>query len=257
MIEEAKLNGANDQLAIACPSYEELTRKLEELTKEMNQFAYIVSHDLQAPLRTVTGFLELLEKRHGDKLDASARQFIDHAIKGASKMRMLVFDLLEYSRLNTAKREMLPLDLNDVVKEVQEKLKDLISEANCTIQLENLPVIMADKKQMIQLFQQLLQNAIKFRSEKDPQIIFSSLKQEDGTLVVSVKDNGMGIEEIFLEKIFIIFRRLQTDEVKYPGSGSGLAICKKIMELHEGTIYATSVKDEGTTFWLNFPTDQS
>src|SRR5689334_7489386 len=142
---------------------EELSNKLAELTKEMNQFTYIVSHDLQAPLRTVTGFLELLEKRHGDKLDDSARQYIGHAVKGVAKMKDLVFDLLEYSRLSSIEPELTELDLNQVLQEAGEKLAATINETGAIITSDNLPKLIANKKQVLQLFEHLLENALKFR----------------------------------------------------------------------------------------------
>jgi len=234
---------------------EELSAKLDKLTKEMNEFTYIVSHDLQAPLRTVTGFLELLEKRHGDKLDASAKQYIDYAIKGAGKMKDLVFDLLEYSRLSSGVIEFTSVDLNGILEEVKEKVAATISETGAIITTDALPVVLADKKQMLQFFLHLLENALKFRRERTD--IHMTAKQEKGKWVIGIKDNGTGIDAAYAEKIFIIFRRLNTDEVKYPGTGSGLAICKKIMEIHNGHIWVESEVNTGSTFWFTLPEGKS
>lgn len=231
---------------------EELRHKLAELTSEMNQFTYIVSHDLQAPLRTVTGFLELLEKRHGDKLDASAKQYIDYAVKGVAKMKSLVFDLLDYSRLSSVELEFTEVDLNDVLQEVKEKMATTINDTGAVISADHLPKAMANKKQMVQLFEHLLQNAMKFRDGKVPEVRIIS-KEEKDNCVIGIKDNGIGIDPAFFEKIFIIFRRLHSDETKYKGTGAGLAICKKIIDLHGGTIRVESELNAGSTFWFTLP----
>jgi len=233
---------------------EELSFRLAELTKEMNQFSYIVSHDLQAPLRTVTGFLELLVKRYGDKLDDSGKQYIEYAVKGAAKMKDLVFDLLEYSRLNNA-LNFAEVDLNAALEESKEKLSAVIEESRAVIRAGKLPVITGDKKQIIQMLVHLLQNAIKFRSTAAPEIEVI-LEEEKGMLKIGVRDNGIGIDAAYHEKIFIIFRRLHTDEVKYPGTGTGLAVCKKITELHGGTIWVESEIGKGSTFWFTLPVKQ-
>lgn len=230
----------------------ELKNQLEDLTREMNQFTYIVSHDLQAPLRTITGFMELLVKRYGDKLDEAAKQYIDYAVKGTAKMKNLVFDLLEYSRLNTSIKEISETDLNEVVKEVREKYASVIESSGAVIHVDDLPIVNASRKQMLQIFGHLLDNAIKFRSELVPDIKIS-VKRGNAHWVFSVKDNGMGIDPSFCEKIFIVFRRLSTDEVKYPGTGIGLALCKRIAELHGGTVWVESAMGKGSTFYFTLP----
>jgi chemotaxis family two-component system sensor kinase Cph1 len=251
MTEAAKLNRQTNMHPLP-DREEELTNKLAELTKEVNQFTYIVSHDLQAPLRSVTGFLELLEKRHGDKLDDSAKQYIGHAVKGATKMKNLVFDLLEYSRLNSVELEFTELDLNQVLQEAAEKMTETINEMGAIITSDNLPKVMANKKQVLQLFGHLLQNALKFRNESAPVITVIS-KEDENNCVIGIKDNGIGIDPAFLEKIFIMFRRLNSDETKYPGTGAGLAICKKIVELHGGAIWIESELRSGSTCWFTLP----
>lgn len=231
---------------------EELNNKLADLTKEINQFTYIVSHDLQAPLRTVTGFLELLEKRYGDKLDESAKQYIGYAVNGVLKMKNLIFGLLEYSRLSSAIKEFEKVDLNIVMQEVKEKFQTVIEEAGALVTVGHLPVVMADKAQMEQLLQHLLGNALKFRSAAVPEIDIT-LKNENDFWRIAVKDNGIGIDPAFSEKVFIIFRRLHTDDAKYGGTGIGLAVCKKITELHGGTIWVESALDKGSTFYFTLP----
>jgi light-regulated signal transduction histidine kinase (bacteriophytochrome) len=229
-----------------------LRNKLEEQGKEMNQFTYIVSHDLQAPLRMVTGFLELLEKKYGDQLDGSAKQYIDFAVKGAVKLKNLVFDLLEYSRLNAVNSEIAEVDLNDIMIEIKEKYQPVIEETEAVISIDHLPAVMANKKQMGQLFEHLIGNALKFRSMAAPEINIT-LKKENGFWLIGIKDNGIGIDPAFSEKIFIIFRRLHHDEAKYCGTGIGLAVCKKIVELQNGTIWVESEADKGSTFYFTLP----
>lgn len=230
----------------------EMTDKLENLTKEMNQFTYIVSHDLQAPLRTITGFLELLEKRYSDKLDDSARQFIDFAKNGTVKMKNLVLDLLEYSRLSSVSQEHVHVDLNETICEVIENNQETIKETAAIIVVDHLPLVKADKTQIVKLFQQLLENALKFRGAAVPQINISA-KKEVGFWEIAVADNGIGIEPAYFEKIFIIFRRLYADETRYARSGTGLAFCKKIVELHGGTIRVESEVNKGSTFIFTLP----
>jgi|CXWL01.1.fsa_nt_gi light-regulated signal transduction histidine kinase (bacteriophytochrome) len=242
-----------------CGEEELLNTKLAELTKEMNQFTYIVSHDLQAPLRMITGFLELLEKKYGDKLDESAKQYIGFAVKGASKMKNLIFDLLEYSRLSSVVNEPVEVDLNAIVQEVKEKFLPVIEETGAIITVDDLPVVMANKAQMLQLFGHLLGNALKFHSAAVPEITIT-LREKNACLpdrqsfwVIAVKDNGIGFDPAFAEKIFIVFRRLFSDETKYSGTGIGLAICKKIIELHGGAIWVESAVGKGSTFYFTLP----
>lgn len=231
---------------------EELKNKLAELKAEMNQFTYIVSHDLQASLRTITGFMELLEKRYSDKLDDTARKYIDFAVKGTDKVKNLIFDLLEYSRLTTEKTIATEVDLASVVQEVMEKLKPAIKESHATITVGQLPVVIGKKIQMEKLFSHLIDNSLKFRSGIAPEISITAKKDND-FWKISVRDNGIGIDPIHSEKIFIIFRRLYADETKYTGRGFGLAACKRIVELHGGTISVESEVDKGSTFNFTLP----
>jgi light-regulated signal transduction histidine kinase (bacteriophytochrome) len=230
----------------------DLVIQLETLTKEMNQFTYIVSHDLQAPLRMVTGFLELLEKKHGDKLDESGKQFIDYAVKGANKMKSLIFDLLEYSRLSSIINEYSEVDLNVILQESKEKIAPVIEVTKAILTNDNLPVVLADRKQMTQLFEHLLENALKYRSTSIPEINIT-VKEKNRYWEIAVSDNGIGIDPLFKEKIFIIFRRLHNDDSTYRGNGIGLAISKKIVELHSGTIWLDSAFGKGSTFLFTLP----
>jgi len=256
MEEITKINGQSVTLAQKTEAIvrenEELKNKLAEVTMEMNQFTYIVSHDLQAPLRSITGFIELLSKRYGDKLDDAARMYIDFAVKGTVKMKDLIFDLLEYSRLNTDTTELSEVDLALVVKEVMEKFAPLIKESGAKISIGHLPTVMAKKAQMEKLFHHLIDNSLKFRNDSEPEISIDS-KKENRFWKIAVKDNGIGIEPAYFEKIFIIFRRLYSDETKYSGRGLGLAACKKIVETHGGDIYVESEVDKGSTFSFTLP----
>lgn len=236
---------------------EALSNNLNELLKESNQFAYIVSHDLQAPLRMITGFLELLEKKYGDKLDASAKQYIDFAVKGAVKMKSLIFDLLDYSRLSSLPKEFVETDLNEVINEVNLKFSSVAEETNTRITISKLPVIIADKKQMFQMFHHLIGNALKFRSETVIPEINISAREENGKWLILVKDNGIGMDPAFSEKIFAVFRRLHSDESKYKGTGIGLAMCKKIAELHGGDIGVESEVGNGSCFFFTLPSDNN
>ena len=231
---------------------EELKNKLAKLTAEMNQFTYIVSHDLQAPLRTITGFMELLEKRYGDKLDDAAKKYIQFAVDGTVKMKSLIFDLLEYSRLSTDTTALTEVDLSLITLEVIEKFGPVIKECEASFFIGELPVVIGKKAQLEQLLRYLIDNSLKFRSDGAPEISITS-KRENGFWKIVVKDNGIGIDPAYSEKIFIIFRRLYSDETKYSGRGFGLAASKKIVELHGGTISVESAVDKGSEFSFTLP----
>ena len=243
---------AQEELVTLSRENEELKNKLAELTAEMNQFTYIVSHDLQAPLRTITGFMELLEKRYGDKLDDAAKKYIQFAVNGTAKMKSLIFDLLEYSRLSTDTTALTEVDLSLITSEVIEKFGPVIKECGARFVISHLPVVIGKKTQLEQLFQHLIDNSLKFRSDIAPKISITS-KREKGFWEIAVKDNGIGIDPAYSEKIFIIFRRLYADETKYIGRGLGLAACKKIVELHGGIISVESAVDKGSTFSFTLP----
>lgn len=227
---------------------DELKQKTLELLRsnqELEQFAYVASHDLQEPLRMVTSYLQLIEKRYKDKLDQDATDFIGFAVDGSSRMRVLIQSLLEYSRVNRIK-PFEDINLNDLLKEIIQNLDDAIKEQRATVVFEEMPVIYGDFVLIGQLFQNLIENAIKFKGDNDPQVIIS-VKKENNEYLFSIKDNGIGMKKEYLDKIFVIFQRLNNKE-KYPGTGIGLAICKKIVERHNGKIWAESEVDKGSTF---------
>ncbi|RJQ56736.1 MAG: hybrid sensor histidine kinase/response regulator [Nitrospiraceae bacterium] len=234
-------------------SHEELERKVEERTaelvrsnKELEQFAYIASHDLQEPLRMITSYLDLLDKRYRGKLEKDAGEFIDYAAGGAAHMKTLLNDLLVYSRVGTKGKPFELTDLNISLKSAISNLKKRVEESGAQITCGNLPGIYADETQMVQLFQNLIGNAIKFRNSDAPRVTVSSeLKGNEWTIRVS--DNGIGIDPKFFDKIFQIFQRLHT-KGQYPGTGIGLSICKKIVERHGGRIWVESEPGKGSTF---------
>jgi PAS domain S-box-containing protein len=250
-----------DQISIALAQSQLLEiekQQREELARsnaELQQFAYIASHDLQEPLRMVTSYLQLLSRRYRNQLDASADDFIAYAVDGATRMQALINDLLTYSRVGTRGTSFQPIDCNQVVKQAVNNLKVAIEESQATIAYEALPNIIADGTQLVQLFQNLIGNAVKFRQEKPPHIEIKAEPQTDEWLF-SVQDNGIGIEPEYAERIFVIFQRLH-NRAEYPGTGIGLAICKKIVEQHGGRIWIGSEPGQGTTFWFTIPNRRS
>lgn len=225
--------------------------ELERSNKELEQFAYIASHDLQEPVRMVGNYTQLLERRYKDKLDKKALEYIDFAVDGAQRMQQLITGLLKYSRIVTHARENSPVDCNLVLASVQKNLELSIRESSARITSEVLPTVMADEVQLIQLFQNLISNAIKFkRSTEIPEIHFCAVQKNENWLF-SVRDNGIGIDPQYGERIFQIFQRLHTRS-EYPGTGIGLAVCKRIVERHGGKIWMESELNNGTTFYFTF-----
>jgi PAS domain S-box-containing protein len=233
----------------------ELKLKSEELIRsnaELEQFAYVASHDLQEPLRMVTSYVQLLEKRYKDKLDQDAKEFIAFAVDGSNRMRTLIQSLLEYSRVNRVK-PFEKINLNELINVVLQDLRETIQTNNAKIIVNELPEITGDHTLIGQLFQNLIANAIKFKGDKDPEVIISGEKK-DKEFLFSVKDNGIGIEKEYSKKIFVIFQRLHSKD-KYPGTGIGLAICKKIVERHGGVIWMESEPGKGSTFYFTIKED--
>lgn len=232
---------------------EKAKTELEYSNKELEQFAYVASHDLQEPLRMVASYTQLLAKRYGDKLDNDAHDFINFAVDGAKRMQTLINDLLAFSRLGTRKKPFCRIDLNEVVSQVLKNLEFSIKESNAIISVDTLPEISCDKTQLEQVFQNLISNAIKFRGDKKPEITIDVI--ESGTnWQISVRDNGIGFNPDYSEKIFIIFQRLHGKD-KYTGTGIGLALCRKIVERHGGKIWTESAQGEGSTFYFTLPID--
>jgi light-regulated signal transduction histidine kinase (bacteriophytochrome) len=222
------------------------TEKLTRSNQDLEQFAYVASHDLQEPLRMVTSYVQLLSKRYKAKLDADANEFIDFAVDGAVRMRRLINDLLAYSRVGTHGKELSPIDSEAILAESVNDLKLMIEENGALVTHDHLPTVLADRFQLGQLFQNLIGNAIKFRGNESPRVHISASRNGKGW-VFSVRDNGIGISPEFNERIFIIFQRLHNRE-QYAGTGIGLAICKKIVERHGGHIWVESEVGKGSTF---------
>jgi PAS domain S-box-containing protein len=225
----------------------ELARSNEELA----QFAYIASHDLQEPLRMVASFLMLVEKRYSGVLDDEGRKFIGFAVDGAKRMQLLIQDLLSLSRVQTRGRSPERTDLAMVFRGVMTDLQIAVAEADATVTCDALPTVMADGVQIAQVLQNLLVNAIKFRRSEPVRIHLGAVRGEDGWKF-SVSDNGIGIEREFYDRIFGIFQRLRTGN-DLPGTGMGLAVCKKIVERHGGRIWVESEPGRGSTFFFTIP----
>lgn len=225
-----------------------LVEELERSNKELEQFAYVASHDLQEPLRMVSSYTQLLANRYKDKLDGDANDFINFAVDGASRMQRLINDLLEFSRIQTRGNNFHEADTSLILAEALINLRQKIEESNAIITNENLPVIICDQYQIVRLFQNLIDNAIKFRGNAAPLIHITSETVDSGWKF-SINDNGIGIDPKHKEKIFEIFQRLHATQ-KYPGTGIGLAICKRIVERHGGTIWVESQLGKGTSIYF-------
>ena len=221
-------------------------QELARSNQDLQRFAYIASHDLQEPLRTVTNFVQLLDTRYADQLDDQAREFIGFAVDGTKRMQLLITDLLAYSRVQDSKTVRKELPLEEVVQDVMADLSNTIREVGATITYNDLPVVRGDATQLRQLLRNLVANALKFRGEAPPTI---EIKGEDriGEWMVSVTDNGIGIEKKFFERIFAVFQRLHTRD-EYEGTGMGLALCKVVVERHGGRIWLDSQLGKGSTF---------
>jgi len=227
------------------------TQDLARSNAELEQFAYVASHDLQEPLRMVASYTQLLARRYHDKLDQDANDFIAYAVDGANRMQRLINDLLAFSRVGTRGKPFEPTDCNTVLKDVLDNLQMSIEETQATVTYDELPTVMADESQLSQLFQNLIVNSIKFRSEQAPAIHISTQRLEN-EWQFSVRDNGIGIPPEFFERIFVIFQRLHARD-DYPGTGIGLAVCKRIVERHGGRIWVASTPGQGSTFSFTLP----
>ena len=250
---------------------EKLKSAVEDLRRsnaELEQFAYVASHDLQEPLRAVAGCVQVLQKRYGGKLDARADQFIEHAVDGAQRMQNLINDLLSYSRVGTHGKEFGPVSMEKTADYALQNLSERIKETGVEITRDALPEVWGDSGQLELVLQNLVSNALKFRGEIDPLVHIgyqlrrverapdepegAALISDEPQHVFSVRDNGLGIEPQYFQRIFVMFQRLHT-RTEFPGTGIGLAICKKIVERHGGTIGVQSTPGEGATFWFSLP----
>lgn len=229
-----------------------LAADLERSNRELEQFAYVASHDLQEPLRMVASYTQLLARRYGDKLDDDADEFIAFAVDGALRMQELINDLLTYSRVGSRALELTSVDMGQVVDRVVADLSLAIEEADASVTHAGLPIVRGDALQMQQLMQNLIANGIKFRRPGVPPCVHVSAERDGNTWTFSVTDNGIGIEPQYRDRIFVLFQRLHS-RAEYPGTGIGLAICKKIVERHGGTLEVRSEQESGTTFEFTLP----
>jgi signal transduction histidine kinase len=255
----------NDEIGSLAETFNEMARhladarthletKIIELARsntDLSQFAYVASHDLQEPLRMVTSYVQLLERRYKGRLDRDADEFIAYAVEGATRMQTLINDLLSFSRVGTQGKKPEPTEAGAVLDQALRNLRASIEEARAVITSDPLPVILADRTQLLQLFQNLLSNAIKFRG-RDPPRIHVGASRQAREWVFSVRDNGIGIDPKFHERIFVIFQRLHA-RTEYPGTGVGLAVCKKIVDRHGGRIWVESAVGNGSTFFFTMP----
>jgi signal transduction histidine kinase len=233
---------------------EELEQKSQDLARsnvDLQQFAYAASHDLQAPLRGVEGFVNLFARRYRGKLDEKADEFIEFIIDGVKRMQILIKDLLAYSQVGTQGIQLKPMDSELAVAQAVANLKSAIEEKKAVVTYDTLPTVIADSSHLSRLFQNLIGNAVKFSGEELPKVHISA-ERKGNQWLFSVHDNGIGIDPNNQDRIFIIFQRLHTSE-EYEGTGIGLAICKRIVERHGGNIWVESAPGKGSTFYFTIP----
>jgi PAS domain S-box-containing protein len=226
-------------------------QELARSNAELEQFAYVASHDLQEPLRMVASYTQLLARRYRGKLDSDADEFIHFAVDGATRMQALIQDLLTYSRVGSRGKEFGPVELEAVFDRAVANLQRAIDESGTVVTPDPLSTVRGDDAQLVQLFQNLIGNAVKFRGSAPPQVRIGVMAQ-DNEWTFSVQDNGIGIESEYVDRIFVIFQRLH-GHGEYPGTGIGLAICKKIVERHGGRIGVESQPGRGSTFFFTLP----
>lgn len=246
-----KLVREHRELARARQALEESLAELARSNHDLQQFAYVASHDLQEPLRMVASYTQLLARRYKSRLDADADEFITYAVDGAIRMQKLINDLLAYSRVQTQGKVFGPTDCQAVVERACANLRTLVDESRAVVTRDPLPVVMADEPQFLQLFQNLIGNAIKFRGEEPPHVHISA-EPKTREWLFSIRDNGIGINPQYADRIFLLFQRLHSG-AEYPGTGIGLALCKKIVERHGGRIWVESQFGKGATFSFTIP----
>lgn len=233
---------------------EALTHQAQELTRsnaDLQQFAYVTSHDLQEPLRAIQAYSQLLQKRYHDRLDSDAEEFFGYIISGVQRMHLLIQDLLAYSRVvNLEPRTFVSVDMNEVVQWALQNLQLAIADIGASVTRDDLPAVSGDDTELVQLVQNLLSNAIKYRSERPVRVHVSATREGDQWLF-GVQDNGIGIASRYHERIFGVFKRLHGRDI--PGTGIGLAICRGVVEKHRGRLWVESEEGAGTTFWFTLP----
>ncbi len=243
-----------EEIAVRKEAEDEVRETAQELARsngELEQFAYVASHDLQEPLRMVASYVDLLSQRYKEQLDEKAQRWIGFAVDAATRMKQLINDLLEFSRVSTRGKEFAKVDCDKVFSTVLANLQQVILESGGAVSRGELPAVLGDVVQVTQLFQNLISNAIKYHGPEPPRVSIEAVRQED-VWQFSVCDNGIGIDSQFHERIFVIFQRLHT-RTEYAGTGIGLALCKKIVERHGGRIWVESQPGLGATFHFTLP----
>lgn len=228
---------------------------LERQTRELEEFAWIMAHDLQEPLRSVTSYTQLLSKYYTGRLDADADDFIGYAVSGAQRMKSLLVDIMRYTGLGINAVDFGDVRMRDVAVAVQAEMKELIEQSGARIEILDLPVVQGDAPQLAQLLRNLLDNGLKFRGAEPARIVVAA-ERSGADWTFSVSDNGIGLEQQYADRIFAIFQRLHTAE-QYPGTGIGLAICRKVVERHRGRIWVESKPGGGSTFFFSLPAEQA
>ncbi len=262
-VEKRKVENVNQELRREVAERDAAERALREKTEalgrsnaELEQFAYVASHDLQEPLRMVSSYVQLFEKRYGGQVDAQAEKYIRYAVDGAQRMQALIGGLLEYSRVGRHEDEAKPIEADTALDQALANLRPSIAESRAEIVREPLPSVVAHPTQLAQVFQNLVGNAIKFRKPDAPPRVHVSARQERAEHVFAVRDEGIGIDPQYTDRIFVIFQRLHT-RAEYPGTGIGLSVCKKVVERHGGRIWVRSEPGAGATFFFTLPAQRA
>jgi signal transduction histidine kinase len=225
----------------------ERNASLEHSNQSLEEFAYVASHDLQEPLRAISGFTQLLQERYAGKFDAEADEFMGYIIDGTRRMKNLIDDVLQYSRVTTHGRPLVPVDLMAVVRRAAQNLQATLAASSSEVVFDNLPEVEGDATQLIQLVQNLIANGVKYNQSRPPRVEITAKRNDESDWVISVRDNGIGIDPKYQDRIFRIFARLHTRE-EFGGTGIGLALSRRILERHGGRIWVESVEDQGATF---------
>ena len=243
-----ELTALNDELEHRVLEIEEKNLLLARSNADLEQFAYVASHDLQEPLRQIVSFTQLLARRYSGKLDTDADDFIRYTVDGTKRMQELINDILAYSRLRKSSDQFVSVDCEALLTEVLQSMQSVIEQNEAEIVHEKLPTVAGDRTQLAQLFRNLVGNAVKFRGSEAPRIQLTATRQQQHWLF-AVSDNGIGIAPEYFDRIFVVFRRLHA-AAEYPGTGIGLSICKRIVENHGGKIWLQSEPGKGTTFFF-------